>query len=1060
MARKTPPLAKLSCPRLHKAVVRPRLFNALDTARKLKTAIFVVGPPGAGKTTLVASWIEARKHKGIWYQVDGGDADLATFIYYLGVAARPYMRKGLRPLALLTPEFLLDIPAFGRRYFRELFARLPEGATLVLDNYQEVQKNNVFHELIAGAAAEAPPGVTIIAISRSDLPANFARLRANQAIAVVDWDDLKLSTAEGLAIGLQYQNLDQATMAAIHERSAGWVAGLVLMLDRARRGDSQIGNASTEPLREVFDYFAAQIVDQLDAVTQMQLLQLSYLPRMTALMAVAITGAPVVVEMLEDLHRRHLFVNRCGTQEPVYEFHSLFLVFLQHRAQRTLNAAEHRETALHAARLLEASGRSDEAFELDLQAGDAGAAAAVALRHAPKLIEQGRWQVVVKWVEALPEALVASDCWLLHWHGTARIAVEPARARALLEDSYKVAEQVGDNLCRVQAAAGIIQTFMLEYTRFRPMDPWMEVLKSGIGPDLGFGSVDAELRAQSALLVALAYRQPDSARLPLCAERLYLLLRSDAEVNLRTIGAAYLVVYGVTTGPPEVGHRARPVLEELLEHPEVTVLTAGWAWFVLAYAYCVVGSEQKSRDAVGRVEQIGRDYGFPPLVRLASIAGCWVEIGAGCVSVAQTWLDKLDGVLVRDNPYDVASSASLQGHLALCKGKTELAVEPLSLAVQLYDEAGTHFQRTFARLQVAINQGLLKNFVVAGTWAEDALEMAKATRSGWLEAQSELVLAALAIGRGDESEAGNCLRRALELSRRLDCTWPFRNMRPWMPSLLALALELGIEVEYVRNTIRRHQLRAPSAGSDKWPWPIRIYTLGQFRILLNDEPISFLRKAPRKVIALLKTIVAFGGSDVPAPSLIDALWPEMEGDIGQESFQQALLRLRRLLNAPDAVRLESGKVSLNQSMVWTDVQAFAQCVPVGKMDELMVGKALMLYRGDFLADEPDAPWAVSSRERMRAIFLHGVETAGSALEATGAWPRAIELYLAGLNADPLAEVFYQGLMRCYASMDRRVEALSVYRRMCQQLSVILGMSPSATSEKLARELRLDSWRPQ
>ncbi|MEO8163915.1 MAG: BTAD domain-containing putative transcriptional regulator, partial [Betaproteobacteria bacterium] len=980
----------------------------------------------------------------------------ATFFYYLGVAAMPYARKGLRPLALLTPEFLPDIRAFGRRYFRELFARLPAGATLVLDNYQEVRENQLFHELVSDAVAEVPRGMTIIAISRADLPDAFARLRINQAVAVVEWDDLKLSSDDALAIGRQYQNIDQSRLIGIYEQSAGWVAGLVLMLERARPGDPRVSNASTEPLRDVFNYFAAQIVDQLEAGARRQLMQLSYLPRMTALMAVAITGSPSVVEMLEDLHRRHLFVNCRSAQEPVYEFHSLFQAFLQHRARRALSPPEHRETALHAARLLEASGRPDEAFELDMEAGDPDAATSVTLRHAAKLIEQGRWQVVVKWMEALPESLVATNCWLLHWHGTARIAVEPVRARALLEDSYRTAEEIGDTLCRLQAAAGIIQTFILEYTKFRPMDPWMEVLQSGIRPDISFGSADAELRAQAALFIALAYRRPDSSRLLLCAERLFVLLKTEAEVNLRAISAAYLVVYGVSTGPPGIGHRARPLLEELLALPEVTVLTAGWAWFVLAYAYCVVDSELQSRQAVGRVEQIGLDYGFPPLVRLAAIAGCWLEIGAGRLNAAQAWLDKLDLVLVHENPYDVASSASLKGHLAMCRGETQLAIEPLKLAVELYDEAGTHFQRTFARIQVAMNYGLLKNPVVAETWAKDALQLAKLTASGWLEVQSEFVLAGLVIDRGKASDAEPCLRRALELSRSLDCTWPYRNMRAWMPRLLAVAIESEIEIDYVRSVIRRHQLSAPSTDIEMWPWPIRVYTLGQFRILLNDEPVSFVRKAPRRVIALLKAIIAFGGSDVPVHGLIDALWPNTEGDIGQESFQQALHRLRCILNAPDALRVEAGRVSLNAGIVWTDVQAFAHSLSTGKGDVPNVEKALILYRGDFLPDELDAPWAVSFRERLRAKFLWGVETAGSGLEVSGAWPKAIELYLAGLNADPLAEVFYQGLMRCYASMDRRVEALSVYRRMCQQLSVVLGMKPSATSEKLARDLRLDS----
>src|SRR5579859_6556050 len=154
MAAKSAQLAKLTRPRLHKAVARERLFTKLDEAREHKPAICVVGPPGAGKTTLVASWLDARAIKGIWYQVDPGDADLATFFYYLGEAARPFTRRGQRPLPLLTPEYLHDVEGFSRRYFRELFSRLPEGATLVLDNCQEVGSEQLFHQLITQTVDE------------------------------------------------------------------------------------------------------------------------------------------------------------------------------------------------------------------------------------------------------------------------------------------------------------------------------------------------------------------------------------------------------------------------------------------------------------------------------------------------------------------------------------------------------------------------------------------------------------------------------------------------------------------------------------------------------------------------------------------------------------------------------------------------------------------------------------------------------------------------------------------------------------------------------------------
>src|SRR5260221_8286286 len=145
MTTKRPQLAKLTRPRFYYALPRKRLFKLLDKARKHKSAICVVGPPGAGKTTLVASWLDTRAIKGIWYQLDSGDADLASFFYYLGNAAKSFVRGDKRPLPVLTSEYLNDIEGFARRFFRRLLERMPASSVLVLDNYQEVAPGHALH---------------------------------------------------------------------------------------------------------------------------------------------------------------------------------------------------------------------------------------------------------------------------------------------------------------------------------------------------------------------------------------------------------------------------------------------------------------------------------------------------------------------------------------------------------------------------------------------------------------------------------------------------------------------------------------------------------------------------------------------------------------------------------------------------------------------------------------------------------------------------------------------------------------------------------------------------
>jgi LuxR family transcriptional regulator, maltose regulon positive regulatory protein len=393
MAGRSVSLAKLSRPRLYDALPRNRLFRLLDDARQ-QPLIWVAAPPGAGKTTLVASYLESRKLPGIWYQIDSGDADPATFFYYLGLAAKALPAANKRStLPLLTPEYLLDVPGFARRYLRELFTRLPRPSALVLDNFQEIAEDSCLHVALAEAFGEIPDGVQVTLISRVDAPAPYSRYWANRTVTLVDFEQIKLTAEETQEIVRLQQEADEKTVERLHAQSGGWAAGLTLLIEQLRRGVAAEDIGQSDSMQDVFNYFADQIFNKATLENQHILLHLALLPRMTEATAEQLTASPNAGKLLDYLYRRHLFTDRrrielnrgpISLPEQVrgklmkgeehkggtntYQFHALFRAFLQHRARQTYAEKKLAEIARHAAELLEEGYDPDSAVQLYVEA--------------------------------------------------------------------------------------------------------------------------------------------------------------------------------------------------------------------------------------------------------------------------------------------------------------------------------------------------------------------------------------------------------------------------------------------------------------------------------------------------------------------------------------------------------------------------------------------------------------------------------------------------------------------------------------------------------------------
>ena len=82
------------------------------------------------------------------------------------------------------------------RYFENLFRRLKRTSVLVLDNYQTVSSESNFHEVINNGLSTIPEGINVFVINRHNPPPVLSRLRANEMMKMLGWDDLRLTLEE------------------------------------------------------------------------------------------------------------------------------------------------------------------------------------------------------------------------------------------------------------------------------------------------------------------------------------------------------------------------------------------------------------------------------------------------------------------------------------------------------------------------------------------------------------------------------------------------------------------------------------------------------------------------------------------------------------------------------------------------------------------------------------------------------------------------------------------------------------------------------------------------
>jgi LuxR family transcriptional regulator, maltose regulon positive regulatory protein len=393
-------------------VARPRLTEKLEREPERRLTL-ISAPAGFGKTALLGEWLggcAGGESSVAWISLDEGDNDPARFLSYLVAALRSIEEEiGEGVLSSLRAPGYSQAEALTGAFLNEL-ADFPGELAIILDDYHLIDSHHV-HGIVSFMLDRLPSNVHLVIASRIDPPMPFARLRARGQIAEINAADLSFAQEEAAAFLKDTMGLDLSAedVAALEERTEGWIAGLQLaaLSMRDRKDVPGFVRAFSGSHRDVLDFLSEEVLERQSERIRSFLLETSILERLTGELCDAVTDRDDGLEMLETLERENLFIVALDDERRWYRYHHLFADFLHGRMKHE-RPERVKELHLRAASWYERNGWASEAVEHALAAGEVEWAAPLIEHNAQALFQRGEGATVDQWLTALPAELVRS----------------------------------------------------------------------------------------------------------------------------------------------------------------------------------------------------------------------------------------------------------------------------------------------------------------------------------------------------------------------------------------------------------------------------------------------------------------------------------------------------------------------------------------------------------------------------------------------------------------------------------------------------------------------------
>jgi ATP/maltotriose-dependent transcriptional regulator MalT/DNA-binding SARP family transcriptional activator len=1030
MAGSLPLLTKVRPPsRRADALRRQRLLDGLfeNFERKL---LLVLAPAGYGKTTLLTDLAHESPVPVAWLTLDPADRDPASFIEYL-VRALQQVAPDFGATILGALRAAGDIEGRSAELARTLAADVHTNirgvCMLVLDDFHEVNDSTAVTNFLDELLRILPENLRIVVAGRTLVNLTVSRLAVEGELFGVGLSDLRFAPEEVASLLRQRYGVepDRRQLDALIEKTEGWIAGLLLSihgLDGAVDSLARLGISGPAPL---YTYLADEAYDRQSPELRQFLLATSTMRTLTPESCTALLGPGNWLEHLAQAERTNLFVARLGDGPPAYRYHQLFREFLQGRL-RSEQPEQFETLHLRAARYLADAHDWPGAIEHFHEAHAYDEAARLITHIAPQLERDGRWYLLARTIDELPQELRTRS---------GRLQLARARAAVLTGDlkgaevfarqaiglsieqhaphdqawSLQVLGNAVRRLGRTQEAFEALQ-------RARTLAPEDEELVASIRRDLaGCYGVQGDFQA--------AAREYAAAR--------------DYFVRCSNTYEAARAAYGVGAALARMGRA-----DEACEHYAEAL--ARWreagdpgniALVLNNMGY--IRSFQGDFDVARTLLEEGLEH--------ANLAGH--RFAQACLhdSLGSLLLNRGDlpaaarafrtGMEIAQDAGDLwTATATMEGTglCALFEGDTEAATEWFERAIALADRQ----QSAYRRAQMTVDRGvvLLQSGEVGAALATLTSAEAELSR---LQAQRDLVRARVWIAhahyrRGDPVSAGAYFQAAAEEAVALN-----------VPALLDLPARWDADAfarfpagpfQHIQAAVLKRLGEAPypahvSPASVPATPRYRVSSFGRARVLNeHGEAVEWGREKSRELFFYLLHTGAARSSRVAAD-----LWPDVSPARAKPLVYSAVYALRQATH-PEALQAVERTYSLQPDVVaYHDVDEFDRIYAEirSERDEerrlALMEELVSLHTGPLL-DDVDAEWATESRRAYELRYLDTLESLVTAYAHRGRWDTCLKRALEGIQIDPECDAFYENAAQAYRSLGKPWSARRLARR--------------------------------